>query len=84
MRRDGNHATVRQLLLRGVNDQGQFAEHDQVLDETVRDFDARASLTNGGECVKGLKDRPAEEPDQKKRGTVLIYFLETEYVRCEF
>jgi len=66
LRRDGNHATVRQLLLRGVNDQGQFAEHDQVLDETVRDFDARASLTNGGECVKGLKDRPAEEPDQEQ------------------
>ena len=43
-----------------------FAEHNQVVDETVSHFDARASLSNSGERVKRLKDGPAENPNQEQ------------------
>mgnify|MGYP001603670347 FL=1 len=43
-----------------------FAEHDTVLDETIGDLDARTSQTDSGEGVTGLKDRPAEKPNQEQ------------------
>jgi hypothetical protein len=46
-----------------------FAEHNEVLDETIRDLHPRVSLANGFDRDEGLKDRPAEEPDQEQSET---------------